>query len=333
MSAIHQSAPLDLSPTINTRLLKLELGSSAITPSFIISVRLHVTSLVDAPPYTAISYVWGEPSPTKQILLNGEAFTIRENLWNLLNRLRSERHQGYLWIDALSIDQTSNQEKNHQVAIMGSIYMQAQTTICWLGVTAADIADGIQVLTRLYERRQYSLDYPLDTQLRNNPVFLYVIENPYWTRKWILQEYVLSANAEFWCNNWTIQAEILRWSIFHIRRWAGFPQASTVAWDMMSLGVNARAGHPMVELLRRTHFCECVDPRDRIYALLSLLNPDEREAWSISPNYAISMESLFEELVSAYPKSSYTIPLGSWKEELRELLFREGAVAGISPWI
>jgi len=317
MSAIHQSAPLDLSPTINTRLLKLELDSSEVTPSSAISVRLHVTSLVDAPPYTAVSYVWGEPSPTKQILLDGEAFTIRENLWNLLNRLRSERHQGYLWIDALSIDQTNNLEKNHQVAIMGSIYRQARTTIAWLGSATMDVAEGWKILESQSSHMSISLE-----ALHDNPGWRFIWANPYWTRIWILQEYLLSADVEFWCSSGTMKANVLRWHMYQYY----LPPGGTAAWNIMKLGSNSfnLENRSMMGLLRAAYGCQCVDAHDRIYALLSLLPPDEREAWSISPDYSKSMQALFEELVSAYPKSLRTLPLGDWKQELRRLVLREG---------
>lgn len=34
--------------------------------------------------YVALSYVWGPPQPTRDILVNGQMFAIRQNLWNFL---------------------------------------------------------------------------------------------------------------------------------------------------------------------------------------------------------------------------------------------------------
>jgi hypothetical protein len=40
---------------------------------------------------------------------------------------------GYLWIDAISINQETLEERNHQVGIMGEIYSRAECVIIWLG--------------------------------------------------------------------------------------------------------------------------------------------------------------------------------------------------------
>lgn len=40
---------------------------------------------------------------------------------------------GYLWIDAICINQATTLEKNHQVSMMGMIYSQAECVIVWLG--------------------------------------------------------------------------------------------------------------------------------------------------------------------------------------------------------
>lgn len=87
------------------------------------------------PAYTALSYQWApdtlSPAP-QSIFLNGELWgNVTENLYDFLKSMDSD--SGYLWIDALSIDQRSNEEKNHNVKKMAEIYKRAQQTIIWLG--------------------------------------------------------------------------------------------------------------------------------------------------------------------------------------------------------
>jgi hypothetical protein len=151
-------------------------------------------------------YVWGAKSPTKEILLNGQPFTVRLNLWDLLNQLRDVKYDHYLWIDALSIDQENDREKSHQVAIMGSLYKRAETTIAWLGVPTEDVARDIQCPTK-----GFSQDKLASTDLSQHSVGLgYLYTHRYWTRTWIMQEYVLSANVILWCGQCTIQNKMLR---------------------------------------------------------------------------------------------------------------------------
>lgn len=303
MSTVHQSAPLDLRPTFNTRLLKLELESSEVAPSSTISLGLHVTSLANAPPYTAVSYVWGLPSPTKQILLNGQPFTVRQNLWDLLSRLRDVKYDDYLWIDALSIDQTNDKEKNHQVAMMGSIYKQAELTIAWFGVATKDAAKDIKRLKRMHSEKTV----PVAGLAPYAAGLNYLFYNPYWTRTWILQEYVLSTDVIVMCGKCTITTAALEW-IAH--KWVesssdDLPLFRGDAWKIItqtnaskrSDGSTSRKRlSRLTSLLSMTEQTVCVDPRDRIYALLSLLSKREREIWAITPDYEKSAQTLFEDL-------------------------------------
>ena len=303
MSTAHQSAPLDLRPTFNTRLLKLELESSELAPSSTISLELHVTSLANAPQYTAVSYVWGLPSPTKQILLNGQPFTVRQNLWDLLSRLRDVKYDDYLWIDALSIDQTNDNEKNHQVAMMGSIYKQAELTIAWFGVATKDAAKDIKRLKRIYSEKTV----PVAGLAPYAGGLNYLFYNPYWTRTWILQEYVLSTDVIVMCGKCTITTAALEW-IAH--KWVesssdDLPLFRGDAWKIITQtnaskrsdgSVSRKRLSRLTSLLSMTEQTVCVDPRDRIYALLSLLSKRERDIWAITPDYAKSAQTLFEDL-------------------------------------
>jgi hypothetical protein len=56
--------------------------------------------------YTALSYVWGKPKDTKQILVNGCSFYITSNLELALRHLRDTRSVLRVWADALRIDQS-----------------------------------------------------------------------------------------------------------------------------------------------------------------------------------------------------------------------------------
>ena len=122
---MHNVVPLGFGQSTYIRLLKLDLTRRPTT----ISLQFHVTFQDDAPPYVAVSYVWGEPNPTRKILLNKRRFTVRRNLWNLLRQMRNRQYAEYILVDALSIDQDKIPERNHQVTMMGSIYSRAAKTI------------------------------------------------------------------------------------------------------------------------------------------------------------------------------------------------------------
>lgn len=77
--------------------------------------------------YEAVSSTWGEPCPTRPIFINEKPFEVRENLYSASLRLRLSAQPSMLWIDAVSIDQTTVTENGHQVKLMPKIYKGAQS--------------------------------------------------------------------------------------------------------------------------------------------------------------------------------------------------------------
>lgn len=55
-----------------------------------------------APPqYDALSYVWGETSPTFDIYVNGVVFAVGKNLRDALTALRLRKKPRVVWADAI----------------------------------------------------------------------------------------------------------------------------------------------------------------------------------------------------------------------------------------
>ena len=91
--------------------------------------------------YEAISYVWGNPDDTVDIICNGRSVSITINLRDALRQFRDEKTARRLWADALCINQEDMQEKGHQVQRMGEIYRNARTVLVWLGRDSEEIAE------------------------------------------------------------------------------------------------------------------------------------------------------------------------------------------------
>ena len=85
ISAIYNNRPLD-SHTNTTRMLRILPPSSRTLPS-LIACQLSVVSLDEAPDYRAVSYMWGDPTVTKPILVDDQPFTVRINLWDFLAQM------------------------------------------------------------------------------------------------------------------------------------------------------------------------------------------------------------------------------------------------------
>lgn len=62
------------------------------------------------PPYTAVSYTWGDLEASEVIYLNGKAFRVRPKLWSCLYYLARDERQAewtHLWVHAICIDQSA----------------------------------------------------------------------------------------------------------------------------------------------------------------------------------------------------------------------------------
>ena len=120
--------------------------------------------------YEALSYTWGEARDEDEITLCEQNMTDSEeqdleiivdqtrvslqlNLYHALEQFRSMGFHGYLWIDAICIDQQNDKEKTSQVKLMRQIYSKAQKVLVWLGkdlsYDGGDVASSIYQLSEL----------------------------------------------------------------------------------------------------------------------------------------------------------------------------------------
>jgi hypothetical protein len=96
--------------------------------------------------YICLSYVWGQPDNGYPVLINKKLHYVRRNLLDFLHYARKKQF-GWIWIDALCIDQGNLAERAYQVQQMGFIYSHAWRVVSWLG-TSLDI---VHVLRRVLD--------------------------------------------------------------------------------------------------------------------------------------------------------------------------------------
>ncbi|KAK7413328.1 hypothetical protein QQX98_007771 [Neonectria punicea] len=111
------------------RLLKIQPAQSGDG----ITCELFDAELDKAPPYKALSYVWGDPTQRENITCGGHDCNITHSLYEGLRRMRRETEVQTVWADAICINQADNDEKGHQVDLMGAIYERASKVFVWLG--------------------------------------------------------------------------------------------------------------------------------------------------------------------------------------------------------
>ncbi|TPX17989.1 uncharacterized protein E0L32_011936 [Thyridium curvatum] len=102
----------------------------------VISCRLTQWLVSEAPLYCAISYTWGDTLDTTRIHVNGQEVIVRKNCEYALRQAQGQRGDRYLWVDSICINQTDDDEKGHQVAMMGDIFSRATSGLALARTTA-----------------------------------------------------------------------------------------------------------------------------------------------------------------------------------------------------
>jgi hypothetical protein len=113
-----------------TRLMWLEPSARVYSP---LQCRLIEVSLDHMPQYEALSYSWEAHKGDGNILCFNMPFKITSNCEAALFGLRLLKRPRVLWVDAICIDQESNQDKEAQIPLIKDIYSMALEVILWLG--------------------------------------------------------------------------------------------------------------------------------------------------------------------------------------------------------
>ena len=213
------------------RLLNLEMNHST-EPNAELTYSLRTYDLRDAPSFRALSYTWGPPyrnpitgeidadlDNARYISCNASEFHITSNLFDALWALKEAKVIGWLWVDALCINQEDIEERELQVSLMGHIYSSATEVIVWLGPPRFGLDDFVWATTEFLtalstvgERLKASGESPTELYKTSNlgdPGFHRTlgIEHPvprlirlaqfcascrWFSRAWIIQEVLLA---------------------------------------------------------------------------------------------------------------------------------------------
>ena len=124
---------------------------------------------------------------------------IIRNLASALQHVLPKMKPSIFWIDAICINQSDLHERKSQVALMSSIYGQAQEVIVWLGEEKENPSLAFEIL-ELATNQKDPIGFVLDV-LQNSDWNDYVIalwnslRREYWHRLWIVQELALASQA------------------------------------------------------------------------------------------------------------------------------------------
>ena len=240
------------------------------------------TSSTETPVFTALSYSWGSASVELPIVLDGAAFTVRKNLWDFLMMKKTQGSNELFWIDALCINQKDIMERNIQVRRMAEIYSLSSKVLVWLGWGSRDLEWLFGNYKELSLRKLSPSRLP--TQVK--AAIRYLDQNEYWQRLWIVQEF-LSRNEKTLCFGncqapWTEISDLLG-PLVEALRPDETDESIISVFRRFSVNVVVRKEPctdriqklPLSQVANQFKFSECSEPRDAVYALLSLVDNGE----------------------------------------------------------
>ncbi|KAI1868839.1 hypothetical protein JX265_006818 [Neoarthrinium moseri] len=286
------------------------------------------------PRYEALSYVWGAREKKKRyVYIKGsghwrsvkvsQRISITHNLDIAIRHLRYLDGPRYMWIDALCINQKDDNEKSHQIPIMWQIYKLAKCVVVWLGPEGNDSNYALTMLDSI--ARKVIVDWPTQTMRPLDPVsgrewadagqplpfgewemlsLCCLYQRPWFERTWVRQEIHAATRAIVKCGSQKISWDAFQAGVFCIsRKQVGAGVLGDFAADWNRLQTQAFGlCQPLDGLLRFEHLhiylrhTKCADPRDMIYAALSLLNPTDR-SMGVQPDYSRTTKNVYLDVV------------------------------------
>lgn len=171
--------------------------------------------------YEALSYCWGNEVASRSIVINGDEFMVRENLFGALQRLRLARSTRLIWIDAICINQADTDERNSQVSQMRHIYSNAGSVAVWLGEDSDGAEVAIQLIPdlinlletdELASREGDTLKQLAGLECVSLLGMLgRLLNRPWWRRVWIVQEVsAIRRWPTIYCGSQTLSWNILK---------------------------------------------------------------------------------------------------------------------------
>lgn len=317
------------------RLLHLLPGSAST--EIRIKIATVTLSADQFPQYEALSYAWGSAeNPSSVVVTVDHAYesksrahslekivnsstsrgiSVTKNLAEALPFLRNATKPRTLWIDAICIDQSNGKEKGEQVSRMGEIFKSSSRVLVWLGPEMSASSAVIEFLNEL--SCQVRVDW-VTGKMSSRPGAVkdwiemtdsffnkeelvdglsHLLTRPWFERLWVWQEIRAKDNALVICSYDRILWQDLR-SATSVLLDSG--RCLNLSRPLLFLQhmADASLGGLLYMCTGLTSRCICADPRDRIFALKSLLNRKESDA--IKPDYEKSTNEVYRDVIVDY---------------------------------
>ncbi|OCK89379.1 uncharacterized protein K441DRAFT_619769, partial [Cenococcum geophilum 1.58] len=286
-----------LSSLNSIRLLKLERSEEPVP----LKCTVHEADLNNLPKYIALSYVWGDPSFTELIYVNGAALFITKSLYLALRHFG--RHHPlkacdiFVWTDAICINQKDIQERNSQVRRMKDIFERSSL------VSGNPIEESDSVIPYLLSPElgfaggsRGLLDSDVHVALEA------LFNRDWWIRAWIVQEGLSSAETMICCGDDSVSRDqvCVFLDVLHMI----FTRPEYMHYTAYCIPINfsifwkerKKRAHDMrfEEVLNHFRYYQASDLRDKVYAPLGLALESTVRGFRIG--YELPVEEVYRDV-------------------------------------
>lgn len=241
-----------------------------------------------------------------------------QNLGAALPYLRLKDRDRVLWIDAICVNQQNLEERSQQVERTAEIYSKASKVVAWLGPSTARTATAIRCLNTIthnvkgnWELSEFQsisndeswADERVAPPLKDDEYFAIAefLSSEWFGRLWIYQEIRLSSvRSILLCGHHSLGWEPFRSAAYFLFRKLHLAESSESIFLQSRVirsitNLCKYSGYqPLEFLLSQTEQCQCSDPRDRIFALLSL-TPESHRGYGTKPDYTKSPQEVYTD--------------------------------------
>lgn len=282
----------------------------------------------------------GWKKATQQILPRLElAFHIRPRLHEALVQLRRLDGELCLWVDALCINQEDEVEKTQQVQKMAEIYSTALRVLIWLGSGNKKCEDGLDFIEEILDFQTFDAKVKDEQSPPKWAALVELMSQDWFSRRWVIQELALARDAIIRYNDreitWTNFADAT--AIFATRfddikglflYHREFDHDAEYLGDLQALGANVlvditanhfrKSSRPsgglerlssLEALVSRLLKFEASDPKDTIYALLSIYKKQDDSEGMLVPNYEKSIIEVYRDYTEYCVSTSRSIDI------------------------
>ncbi|KAH7067481.1 heterokaryon incompatibility protein-domain-containing protein [Paraphoma chrysanthemicola] len=321
-----------LQDRFSARHLILQPASTTSEP---LVCTLHSAHLSEFPPFEAISYVWGTLVKNQPMICNGKDIRITANLAAALIQIRLKNEPRTLWVDSICINQADPEELGYQVSLMGEIYKKSTCTLICLGPSDhghASIVEGLVTdvdyrIQSVFGRANFdwsanSFPFPdEDDPLLSHSgwaSFGILLHQPWFRRGWVVQEAALGPDVVVrWGDTNINWLKLVRTYIWCVRRALKLPSyerlwLSKLHFESFHSRQNCEAitfqpegtveSLSLLEILDSARWLDVTDPRDRVYAFMSLLelNNNKMLLFTVQPDYTIPYIRVYRDFAVKY---------------------------------